>query len=238
MPMTIRPSLPATLTLVALTALFAGLGRWQWHRAAEKQAIMAEFTSAPRISTLTRPANGLRFSQVTLTGRFDTERHILVDNRVNQGRPGVHVLSVFETTEAGAVLVNRGWLPMPDRRRLPVVATPAGAVRISGRLDRLAPPGRQLGPPDRLSRDAWPQLVTYPDLDAIASALGSDLYPLVLLLDAHSPAGFAGRDWQPVFMTPQRHRAYALQWFALAATAVVAWLLLGWRRGCPRSEGS
>jgi cytochrome oxidase assembly protein ShyY1 len=40
-------------------------------------------------------------------------------------------------------------------------------------------------------------------------------------------AGFAGRDWQPTTMGPDKHRGYAVQWFALAATAFIAWLVLG-----------
>ena len=32
-------------------------------------------------------------------------------------------------------------------------------------------------------------------------------------------------------MEPATHGAYALQWFSLAAAAVVIWLLLGLRRG-------
>lgn len=236
--MAFRPSLPATATLAALAVLFTWLGDWQLQRAGEKQAVLSDFASAPSLSALQQPSNGLRFARLTVAGSFDRDRHIMVDNRVHRGRAGVHVLTPLRTPD-GILLVNRGWLPIPpDRRSLPPVSTPEGLLRVSGILDRLAPPGRKLGASDRLSSDAWPQLVTYPEPDAIAAALGAELYPLVLLLDADSPGGFADRDWQPVVMTPDRHRGYALQWFALAATAAVAWLLLGWRRGHLPLEGS
>jgi cytochrome oxidase assembly protein ShyY1 len=32
-------------------------------------------------------------------------------------------------------------------------------------------------------------------------------------------------------MTPQKHRAYAVQWYALALLGLVCWAVVGWRRG-------
>ncbi len=237
--MKFRPSLPATVALAAVAAACAWLGNWQWQRAAEKQALLAEIASAPRLAGLAAPADELRFARVTLSGRFDPRRHVLVDNRVSGGRAGVHVLTPFTTAAGQSVLVNRGWLAMPpDRRSLPGVPTSPEPVRISGMLDALAPPGRQLGPDDRLQAGEWPQLVTYPEPDAIAAALGTELYPWVLLLDPDSAMGFGDRAWQPVVITPARHRGYAFQWYALALTAAVIWLLLGLRRGRSPSTGS
>ena len=227
-----KPSLQATAALAALSILFAWLGTWQLQRAGQKQAVITDFDSAPRITALAMPAPGQRFARLTLAGAFDRERHTLMDNRVFNGRAGVHVLTPFETEDGATVLVNRGWLPMPpDRRSLPGVQTAPGALQISGILDHLAPPGRQLGQSDRMFSDSWPQLTTYPEIDDIATALGTDLYPLVLLLDADSQGGFAGRDWQPVYMTPDRHRGCAVQWLALAATVLAAWVFVGIRRG-------
>ena len=79
--------------------------------------------------------------------------------------------------------------------------------------------------------DEWPQLLTYPDVGRIATALQTSLYPDVLFLDASSPGGFEDRAWRPVVMGPDKHHAYAVQWFALAVTALAAWILLAFRRG-------
>jgi cytochrome oxidase assembly protein ShyY1 len=228
--MSFRPSWQATLVLALLAGAFAGLGNWQWQRAAAKLTLMRAFDEAPEILELTA-ADARRFARISLRGQFDPTRHFLIDNRIHESRPGVHVLTPFTTQEGAVLLVNRGWLPMAaDRRSLPTVPAVEGPASIHGILDELTVPGRRLGEPDRLSPLRWPQLMTYPNLGDMATALEADLYPLVLLLDAASPGGFEGRDWQPVYVTPQRHRGYAFQWYSMTAAVAVAWIILGLRR--------
>ena len=111
------------------------------------------------------------------------------------------------------------------------MTTPGELIGITGRIGPIPETGRRLGDVDDVVPDQWPQLLTYPDLEKIAAALNSGLYPLVLFLDQASEGGFEGRHWKPVFMTPEKHHAYAFQWFALALTACVAWVFLALRRG-------
>lgn len=227
-----RPSLPATLLLLSLVAVFAALGVWQWQRAAEKATRMADFEAAKSVAALPAPGLASEFMRVTLAGRFDPQRHVLADNRVLNGRAGVHVYTPFTESGGWTILVNRGWLPLPaSRLPLPRVATADGELAISGRLGPIRGLGRQLGPAAELDRQNWPQLVTYPSVERVAAALGSELYPWVLYLDPDSPGGFGGRDWPPVYMTPQKHRAYAVQWYALALLGLACWAVVGWRRG-------
>ncbi len=89
----------------------------------------------------------------------------------------------------------------------------------------------QIGEPVTLQADAWPQLMVYPDWERIETALGRSLHRQVLYLDADSPAGFGDRAWTPFTLGPDRHMAYAVQWFGLALTALVIWLVLGFRAG-------
>ncbi len=227
--MSFRPSWQATIPLALLAGLFAWLGNWQWQRAADKQDLVDAFAQAPLVRDLAGP-DAARFTRVSLHGFYDSERHFLVDNRFFASQAGVHVLTPFITEGGITVLVNRGWLPMaPDRRSLPTVAPAAGRVKIAGMLDALSVPGRKLGDADRLVPGNWPQLLTYPNLQDMANALQTKLYPLVLLLDPDSPGGFAGRDWQPVHVPPKRHRGYAFQWYALAVTVLAAWVFLACR---------
>lgn len=227
---TFKPSIASIALTLALLALFLGLGRWQLQRAESKQQRIELHASAPQQTGLPNPDEALEFTRVTLEGSFDPARHILADNKVLSGRAGVHAYTPFMLLSSETVLVNRGWLPLPADRSLPPVPTTEGVIRISGRLGPITGTGRQLGQTDSVSERQWPQLLTYPDLDRISPALGVQLYPLVLFLDHDSPGGFEGRDWQPVFMSPARHRAYAFQWFALAAATIAGWFLLGLRK--------
>lgn len=231
--MRIRPSMLPTLVLAAITGAFMWLGFWQLDRAAEKHRAEAQFDAAPTLRFLPATDAVLPYARVRLTGTFDARRHVLVDNRVLNGRPGVHVLTPFMTATGGVtVLVNRGWLPLgPDRTVLPEVPLTDGTVEISGHLEGPRNPGVMLGEAERFRAGAWPQLWTYPDMGALAEAFGEQLYHLILYLDADSVGGFAGRAWTPHVVSPGKHTAYAVQWFALAATGVIAWLVLGLKRG-------
>ena len=235
--MAFRPSAAATVSSLLMLVSFAGLGKWQLERAAEKQERIERFSGAPEMQGLPEPDSASEFTQLEIRGRFNSHKHILADNQVLAGRVGVHVYSPFELPGGELILVNRGWLPLrADRRELPLVepVEPASSqemITISGRLGPMPEPGRQLGEPGEINPEQWPQLLTYPDIDLIAAALNRPLYPWVLFLDEFSPGGFDGRHWKPVYMSPSKHRAYAFQWFALAITALFGWLLLAFRRG-------
>jgi surfeit locus 1 family protein len=93
----------------------------------------------------------------------------------------------------------------------------------------LAPwPGQGL----RAAENPWPPevpavLLTYLDRAEIERHVGLPLATQVLRLDPAQPYGFE-RDLGllPNTLPPERHFGYALQWFALAATVAVVWLVL------------
>ena len=223
--------------MLVAAAGFVSLGRWQLDRAEVNRAIAESFAEAPDLPVLERPPEAgaeddVRFRLIRLSGRYLPATQILLDNMTHEGRAGYAVLTPFETTSGQIVLVNRGFVPADaDRRVLPEVPTDGAPRAISGRLNRLQSTGPRLGSADVLRPDSWPQLVTWLDHDPIERALGADLETWLVQLDAAQPDGFAGRDWKPATMPPATHGAYALQWFSLAAAAVIIWLLLGLRRG-------
>ena len=217
--------------MIGLVFAFVSLGMWQLNRATAKDKRISEFEAAVEYEFLSQSEQLPEFSRLKLQGRFRPDRNVLADNQVLHGRPGVHVYTQFDLTSGKSILVNRGWLPMPpDRLNLPVVTTPDAVIDISGHIRSMPEPGRQLGEEDDMKRDHWPQLLTYPRLDKISQALETELYPMVLFLDEFAPGGFEGRQWKPVYMTPDKHRAYAFQWFALAVAALSAWVILAKRR--------
>lgn len=230
--MRFRPSLPLTLLLAALALLFLRLAVWQWDRQLEKLALFDRFEQAPAMPVEQAIEETREFARVDAVGRYDPVRQLLLDNRVFQGRAGVHVLNPFQLAGGSTILVNRGWLPLsPDRRSLPEFDTPQGSYTLRGRLARPPAAGPRLGDPTPLLANRWPQLVTYLDLAAASAVLDVELQPWLLLLDPDDPSGFEDRHWQPSAMRPEVHRAYAVQWAALFLTAIVIWIVLGFRRG-------
>jgi len=227
-----KPSFALSLTLVILAAVFLRLGLWQLERKAEKTALFERFENAPSMSIEEALADGIELARIQAFGRYDAQRHVLLDNRIWQGRAGVHALTPFQLADGRWLLVNRGWLPLsPDRLSLPEVPTDSAARSIRGRLVSPVAGGPKLGAADVLVSDHWPQLITYLDLADVSAALSERLQPWIIQLDADDPSGFADRQWSAAVMEPARHAAYAIQWLALCATALIIWVALGIRRG-------
>jgi surfeit locus 1 family protein len=225
-----KPSAVATVVLFLLVVIFTYLGMWQTHRAAEKTVIEQQFESGSPVLLAKAVESGSRFAHIDESGHYDTGRHILLDNQVWRGRAGVHVFTPFYTTDGVVILVNRGWLPASaDRQTLPEIPTPSGQAVLRGILNTYPGPGRVLGHADELSKNDWPQRVTYLNSADISAALDEPLPEWVVQLSETEPAGFEGRNWKPVFLTSIKHKAYAFQWFALAGISIVLWVFNGIR---------
>src|SRR5258706_12880920 len=86
----------SALTLAAVL-LFLQLGRWQWHRAAEKTALAAAFaagTNAPASPLGGRTTASLpRYAQLIVTGHYDPARQLLLDNMSEGGQAGYEVVT-------------------------------------------------------------------------------------------------------------------------------------------------
>lgn len=233
-----RPGwLPSLLVLALLPALCA-LGGWQLQRAAEKRALLAAAASASaapplavaELERLDAPA----FRRVRLQGRFDAAHSLLLDNRQRVGRPGVELLQPFLDRPSGRwLLVNRGWLPWPDRRTPPAFATPDGELSLLASVYR--PPGAAFLLGDGAPGTGWPRLVNAVD----GAALWRELRragPAVELRLAPGPASYLG-DWPLASIGPERHLGYAVQWFALAATLLGLYLWFGVRQAREVRDG-
>ena len=141
----------SVLALIAVL-LFAQLGRWQWHRAAEKTALAAAFaagTAAPASLLGTRATASLpRYAQVIVTGRYEPARQFLLDNMSEGGQVGYEVLTPLRLEDGRWLLVNRGWVALPEGRRdrLPDLAMNSPLTRqVRGRLDVLPVTGLAAG---------------------------------------------------------------------------------------------
>ena len=63
----------------------------------------------------------------------------------------------------------------------------------------------------------------------IGADTGRRLDAKILLLAPEPGSGFV-REWRPNVFPPERHRAYALTWFALAAVVVGVFIGMHWRK--------
>lgn len=229
-----RPPWWATLALVAAGGLFITAGFWQLDRADQKRALFAGFDAGRSATPLSRlPAEASldieRYRRIDLTGRYDTDRQVLLDNVTAAGKNGYQVLTPLRTDE-GAVMVNRGWIPAPAARsELPEIAVDTRERRVSARLDRLPRPGIRLEAPAVPTDAPWPRRLLYPTVNDLTEQVGYPLRDYQLLLDPAATDGFR-REWRPEVMGPDKHFGYAVQWFAFAAAITVIYLLLNVKR--------
>lgn len=208
-------------------ALFVSLGLWQLDRAGEKKALVALFEGeAPYARVRDYAALG-EFERIQVDGEFLPDRQVLIDNIVQNSRPGYFVITPFKpNTVDPLLLVNRGWIPKTG----PGIDDVDGELDLDngyrtirglvGHLPRVAiRPGEAFA-----GAGEWPRVAVYPRSDEIATALEAPVQPILLLLAPDEEDGFARR-WQPNLSGPATHYGYAIQWFAMAATVIA---LLFW----------
>lgn len=221
-------ALGAALAGVALTL---ALGSWQLRRAAEKIALDEQWNAAASAPVLNlvhdadfAAAAATLPRHVRVRGTFELAATVWLDNRPLEGRAGFLVITPMRVQGLTRwVLINRGWAPRDpaERTRLPAIGRPDGVIEIEGIAVPNVPRVFQLGAPG-------------------AGAIRQNLDVGAMRVEMHAPlADFVVRQTSSIddsldrrWIAPStgvdRHRAYAFQWFSLAALLGLVVLGLGW----------
>ncbi len=219
-------------------------GFWQLHRAEEKREILAaqsalqdnapiEFSnvvgSKELIGANSKPESGRprvaeRYLRVVVNGEIHSQQVFLMDNRVRNGRLGYEVLipvkMVVKGEEPFWLIVNRGWLAGGiDRSQLPVIPPLEEVSIFTGYLYK--PFGKHLV----LAEDVWPAgvsplVIQHFDHDKFERYLGGKVFPYSLRLE-ESTNNALKTDWIIINVQPEKHTAYAVQWFAMSLALIV-----------------
>ncbi|MEL7536874.1 MAG: SURF1 family protein [Pseudomonadota bacterium] len=223
-----RPELVPSLVTAAFLPLLVWLGLWQLNRWEEQSTMHAWFDSADAVATLAELHDDPQpFQRAQVKGRFD-DRQFLIDNITENSRVGYYVITPMKLVDGRTLLVNRGWVPAdPARVVLPSIETTRSLRDVSGRVGKLPSAGLKLD--SGKADDSWPSVRQFPDVAELQAALDTALLPWVLLLDESADDGYV-RNWRPPGLSPERHLGYAVQWFALAATLIVLWVVLSYRK--------
>jgi len=217
------------LWLVLTVLVFVGLvklGFWQSDRALQKEQRLARIemlnsqTPISLSQLISFDSNeSINDYPVRINGTFNKDFVFLLDNQVNKRGLGYRVFQIVETDKF-AVLVNLGWvLGSINRQELPDVVALKGEHEFIGNI-RLIESGIMLMEQD-FQNKKWPLRVQQIELDKFSTIIGRKLLPFVVYLDKNEIIGFE-KSWKPIVMPPEKHRAYAFQWFSLS----IAWLVL------------
>lgn len=218
---------PMVLFTMLVFLLLIKLGFWQSDRANEKEQrqqrietlSQAQALSLAQVIALRDIKDGINDLPIELDGVFVNEQVFLLDNQPDKGRLGYRVFQIIEQ-DSKAILVNLGWVQGSiDRAILPTITPITGKHKLIGHV-REVEVGIQLQA-QNLSSASWPLRVQQIELDKFSQLIGKKLLPFVVYLDKKESIGYK-KNWQPIVMPPEKHRAYAFQWFSLA----IAWLSL------------
>lgn len=231
-----RPIAFAAALVVAIIGIL--LGNWQQGRAAYKTELQARQQALAALAPLdTIPADAtgpeLEFRSVRLHGEFVPAWPVFLANRPMGTQSGFYLAMPFKIAGSDThVLVLRGWLPRPagaEYGTLPAFATPAGPLMLKGRVVLTAGKVMDLGEGPPLAPGALVQNLTP---EALALASGLKMLPfLVQQTQAAGRRDALARDWPVPEAGIDKHRGYAFQWYALAALALLFYVITGFRRG-------
>ena len=212
---------PITLLSLVFLPLLIALGSWQYNKGIAKSRLQESWLSQQGLPALSverlDPLRDIDYRRVRLEGRFDVSRYWLLENQVHDGQVGVNIIMPFRLPSGELLLVNRGWAGSDYEGS---DALPDGPLSVTGTLKQPSD-SVLINEADNTFRQ-WPHRLLEIDIEQMNSHYGNVFYPRVLLLDADSQAALQVH-WQPLSLSPERHRGYALQWWLMALALVILW---------------
>lgn len=223
------------LGVLAGLVLFVYLGLWQSGKGDRLQAELTQRAArnqlgAVPVGAALVDAVQLRDAPIQVSGQFEPQHQIFLDNRQLDGQPGLHVITPLKIDGSNTrILINRGWVGWPPGGRgvLPVVATPTGTVHITG-LAFVPSSKKFFLMPER--PESATQLWSRLDMARFGQLIGFPLQPVVLQQTSTDAPDTLVRRWDPPEDRVAMHRGYAFQWFGMALALLVFYLVAHIRR--------
>ncbi len=232
-----KPGLFPTLITIIFLYLLISLGLWQLDRAEYKENLESIIDARQKlqpidIRTTRASVEDKLYLPVVIRGKYDTSHQIYLDNRVVNHQAGFDIYTPLIQEDGSAILVNRGWLKQGRTRQdLPAFETDSTFREFTGVLALPPSPGLILS--DQANNlSSWPVVMQYIDLVRLEKKLGYSVNPMILILDKMDPTVFH-REPVKFNTNSAKHMAYAVQWFALAATLIIIFLVVNSKRMKP-----
>jgi surfeit locus 1 family protein len=219
----------AHVVVVVIAIVFINLGFWQLRRLDERRlenAVAESRYSAPpeELSALLAAAGedleSLRYRRAVVTGTYDVEDELLTRNQVYREQAGFHVVTPL-AGDGGAVLVNRGWVPLAlDSPPIDEAAPEPDVVTVTGWVNptQTRP---ALGPTD--PEDGVLEVMNRINIDRIQEQVPYDLEPVYIVLEGEEGSELPVPLPPPEFEDEGSHLAYAIQWFGFTLIGVVGY---------------
>ena len=217
----------AALCVLILFPILIGLGFWQLDRAEQKRQIQSDFDAkrlaipVPLGSLSLDNIKTLNQLKVSLDGRYNNDKSILVSNQVFNGRPGYEIITAFVMDASDSiVLVGRGWIPTRyGSKQLPTIKPVTGTQQLVGAI--YVPSSKSFFLPQKFDEPpTWPLHLHHFDINSISPLFNKPVLPFVVRLDQNN-SGVFERHWKITRLNATNSTSYALQWFGMALILVV-----------------
>lgn len=227
-----KPKWWVVLLTIAFALVFTRLGFWQISRANEKELRQERIEQYTREAIVTLPSTPIKledfqYRQVEVKGRFIEDHAIYLDNKIYQGVVGYEILAPLKIANSSLhVLVNRGWIASrKDRTQLPTVFYPQEEVKVTGIVTSPMIRTMQLSG-EKAAGKLWINL----DFDLYQQTTGLALQPILLLQQDNQINDGLIRQWVQSDSGASKNIGYAIQWFLLAITTCIIFLVLNVKR--------
>ena len=217
-------------TAVALTLIFGCLyaAQWQLERGQGQSAtnnIIRENLELDPIE-MGNPANldavANQWRLTNIKGSFSENHQELVRNRYHEGKFGFEVLTLFTAVTGENFWVDRGWVAAGKN-----ASTPPDVPTINGGINTITARIRSENLSRQLQGSFFVTSAKSAKPDSIAKIQGVDAQPYYLDLISSSDGKVVPlTEIQLPELTSGPHYAYALQWLAFAALALIGRILL------------
>ena len=210
-------------------ALFLWLGQWQMDRRLEKITQMVERHNAQQLPPVgiigAKERNA--YQKTLLVGRFDHSREMILENQRLGETVGVRLITPFILYGGRSeVIVDRGWIPRPKSMG-DLAAYHDGAPQSLNGILTPFPQRKGLLKGPIVGAERGSLMFLDPNEIRRPPGMNRARQFYVVALESRVPAVKAG---VPEFaVSPERHLAYAVTWFALAALTVLMCLGVLWR---------
>ncbi|MEM8498391.1 MAG: SURF1 family protein [Pseudomonadota bacterium] len=224
-----KPERKTTLLTACLLPLLVGLGFWQLDRQQQKLDILDVYQqriSAPPLDLQNQwprlQGADESYRRVQFSAELQAQPVILLDNKVINGIVGYEVIQKAVLNAEQVAWVNRGWVAAGRTRQdLPVPDSPAGSIELQAHV--YIPLGEQFilsNQPLSVSPETpiIAQQIDMAELQQLSQPLQS--FPHLLRLEQGSRAALEIQ-WPAINTRPEKHQAYAIQWFAMAFALIV-----------------
>jgi len=226
-----EPKVWTIIVTSILVLVFFQLGKWQLSRADEKNLRYEQLEQYAKQPTIKLPGTlaklkDYQFRDVEVIGKYVPERTIYLDNKTYKGHAGYHIITPLKIENSELhVVINRGWIATGnDRSILPSVAVVDETVKIIGQAVSPELKTLQLAD-DEVPGKVWGNF----ELQRYQKITGLEMQPMMVLQKDDVKDGLI-RDWNRPDSGAAKNLGYAVQWFLLAITAIIIFLVLNVKR--------